>query len=78
MEAAERTLLNYARVYQQLYQRQPADLRVLDDEWVSVKGARMRVSELAYLTLQLQQEYHRGRDQRRNIILRLVQWLKQH
>lgn len=75
---AKQALLNYAQAYQQLYQRQPSDLRLLDEEWVVVNGARMRVSELAYITEQLQQEYYRGRDRRRSIVSRLVQWLKQH
>ncbi len=74
---ARQALLNYAQTYQQLYQRQPSDLRLLDEEWVIVNGARMRVSELIYLTEQLQQEYYQGQNQRRNIVLRLVQWLKQ-
>lgn len=72
----DKVMLNYAQAYQKLYNRMPKDLRLLDQEWVIVNGARMRVSELEYLTRQLLQEYNQTLGQKRTIISRLIQWLK--
>ncbi len=73
---AEEVVTYYAKAYQKLYNRTPRDLEVLNDDWVIVNGARMRVSELEYLTNQLQQEYARGIEERRSVIKRLVNWFK--
>lgn len=73
---AEKVMLHYTEAYQKLYKRTPKDLRALDNEWVVVNGARMRVSELEYLTKQLQQEYRQGLAQQRSIVSRLVNWFK--
>jgi hypothetical protein len=73
---SEKVMLHYAEAYQKLYKRTPKDLRVLDNDWVIVNGARMRVSELEYLTRQLQQEYHQGLSERRSMVTRLVKWFK--
>ncbi len=67
----------YAEAYQKLYRRMPKDLRALDNNWVVVNGARMRVSELEYLTKQLQQEYVQSLDERRGLVNRLLRWFKQ-
>jgi len=76
---SEKVISHYAEAYQQLYKRSPKDVRILGNGWVSVNGAKMRVSELEYLTIQLQQEYNQGRnlEQRRNIVNRLLKWFKQ-
>ncbi len=76
---SEKIISHYAAAYQQLYKRNPKDVRILGNGWVSVNGAKMRVSELEYLTVQLQQEYNQGRtlEQRRNIVNRLLKWFKQ-
>lgn len=76
--SAEKAMLHYSDAYQQLYNRRPKDLRALDDGWVIVNGARMRVSELEMLTTQLQHEYKRDIDQRRSIVNRLLKWFKQN
>ena len=76
MPSSEQVMMHYAEAYQKLYNRTPRDLRALDDDWVVVNGARMRVTELEYLTKQLQQEYRQGLDDRRSIVNRLVKWLK--
>ncbi len=73
---SEKVMTHYAEAYQKLYNRIPKDLRVIDQEWVIVNGARMRVAELEYLTRQLQQEYSQGLAQKRSVINRLVKWLK--
>ncbi len=73
---SEKIMRRYVEAYQKLYNRIPKDLRALDEEWVIVNGARMRVSELEYLTRQLQQEYDQSIDQRRSVVNRLVKWLK--
>ena len=74
---AERALTGYAEAYRKLYNRQPRDLRAVDNDWVIVNGARMRVNELEYLTRQLQQEYSQGQEQKKSMVLRLLKWFKQ-
>jgi hypothetical protein len=76
---SEKVISHYAEAYQQLYKRTPKDVRILGNGWVSVNGAKMRVSELEYLTIQLKQEYSQGQiiEQRRNIVNRLLKWFKQ-
>jgi len=69
---------HYTEAYQKLYQRTPRDLQILDHDWIIVNGARMRISELQYLTQQLQQEYKQGLEQRRGLVKRLVTWFKGH
>lgn len=73
----EKAMILYAEAYQKLYKRIPRDLRALDSNWVIVNGARMRVSELEYLTRQLQQEYAHSLAERRNLVHRLLKWFKQ-
>ncbi len=54
-----------------------AILRAVDNDWVIVNGARMRVNELEYLTRQLQQEYTQGLEKKKSMVLRLLNWFKQ-
>ncbi|MBC7809584.1 MAG: hypothetical protein H7175_00460 [Burkholderiales bacterium] len=74
--SAEQAALHYADAYQKLYKRPPRDLRILDDDWVMVYGARLRSSELQYLTLQLQSEYRPETTERRSVVMRLLKWFK--
>ena len=67
----------YSQAYQQLYRRTPNDLRMLDQGWVIVNGARMQVHELEFLTHQLQLEYDRERARQRGIVQRLMNWFRQ-
>jgi len=76
MSQAEKVVQHYTEAYQKLYQRTPRDLRILDQEWIVVNGARMRLTELEYLTNQLLQEYQQSIEERRGIINRLVKWFK--
>lgn len=76
MSNSEKAMLHYTDAYQKLYKRQPKDLRALDHEWVIVNGARMRVGELEYLTVQLQQEYKQGITEKRGMVNRLLSWFK--
>jgi hypothetical protein len=73
---SEKIMMHYADAYQKLYNRVPKDLRAVDNEWVIVNGARMRVTELEYLTKQLQSEYHQILEQKRGIVMRLLKWFK--
>lgn len=73
---AEKVMQNYVEAYHKLYNRTPSDLRALDHEWVIVNGARMRITELEYLTKQLQQEYSQMMLNRRNLVSRLINWFK--
>jgi hypothetical protein len=75
--SSEKAMIHYAEAYQKLYKRTPKDLRALDSNWVVVNGARIRVSELEYLTKQLQQEYMQSRAEQRSIVNRLLNWFKQ-
>ena len=76
MYDTEKVMHNYVEAYTKLYNRHPTDLRALDEEWVVVNGARMRVSELVYLTGQLQQEYRQAMNQKRNMVKRLISWFR--
>ena len=66
----------YAEAYEKLYNRRPRDLRVVDDDWVIVNGARMRIAELDHLTRQLQMEYKQTLTNKRNMIGKLIKWFK--
>jgi hypothetical protein len=78
MNGSEKAMVHYTDAYSKLYNRLPKDLRALDHEWVIVNGARMRVSELEYLTHQLQQEYKQGLTEKRSMVHRLLGWFKPH
>jgi len=71
----EKVMQNYVEAYQKLYKRVPTDLRAIDKDWVSVNGARMRITELEYLTRQLTMEY-KQLSEKKNIIGRLIKWMK--
>ena len=75
--SSEKAMMYYAEAYQKLYNRRPKDLRVVENGWVVVNGARMRVTELEHLTLQLQREFNQGNDQRRSVVTRLLKWFQQ-
>lgn len=75
--SSEKALMRYSEAYQRLYNRKPKDLRTLEQGWVIVNGARMRVTELEYLTAQLQTEYRQGLEQQRSIVHRLLKFFKQ-
>jgi hypothetical protein len=75
---AEQAMILYSNAYMKLYNRRPKDLRALDNGWVIVNGARMRVTELDYLTTQLVREYNQGLEQKRSIVNRLLNWFKQN
>lgn len=73
---SEKVLSHYVTAYQKLYNRIPKDLHAVDNDWVVVNGAKMRVTELENLTRQLQQEYAQGLEQKRSIVTRLLNWFK--
>lgn len=72
----DKILLAYSEAYQKLYQRKPRELRLIENDFVIVNGARMRVSDLEHLAIQLQREYARLHEQRRSIVNRLLTWFK--
>ncbi len=76
---SQQIITHYAQAYQQLYKRSPKELRVMDNGWVNVNGAKMRVSELEYLTQQLQKEYYSMNTsiERRSVVNRLLKWFTQ-
>jgi hypothetical protein len=71
----DQILQRYVTAYRQLYSRSPQDVRVLDKDWVIVNGARMRVTELEYLTMQMQREYQQMHTDRKTLVHRLIKWL---
>jgi hypothetical protein len=75
--SSEKVMMHYADAYQKLYNRRPKDLRALENGWVMVNGARMRVTELEHLTVQLQREFSQGLDQKRSVVTRLLKWFQQ-
>ncbi len=72
----EKVMMNYVEAYQKLYHRVPTDVRAIDQEWVIVNGARMRVVELEKLTSHIMQEYEQVVGAKRNVIGRLIKWFK--
>jgi len=72
----DQTMTRYLEVYQSLYRRTPSELRSLGDEWVVVNGARMTLLELQMLTEQLQRELNQVKAHKRNLLQKLVAWLK--
>jgi hypothetical protein len=75
---SEKILTHYTQAYQMLYKRSPKDVRMLGNGWVSVNGAKMRLTELEFLTNQLQLEYNQlVIAEKRGIVKRLLNWFKQ-
>lgn len=75
---SENILSHYTQAYQLLYKRTPKDIRILGNGWVSVNGAKMRLTEVEFLTTQLQLEYNQlVLAERRSIVKRLLNWFKQ-
>lgn len=77
---SQKIISQYAQAYEMLYKRAPRELRLLNNGWVSVNGARMRISELEYLTEQLEKEYSSQWqivDEKRSIVQKLLKWFKQ-
>jgi hypothetical protein len=64
----------YAIAYEELYQRQPSELREIDGDILVVNGVRMTVKELDVLTSQLKQEIAKAREAKRSIVKRLLKW----
>ena len=73
----DQVIAHYSEAYQKLYNRRPRDIQNLDNGWVVINGARMKITELEYLTGQLQQEINQDLLKRRNVVTRLLKWLKQ-
>lgn len=76
IQSTNTVMYRYAEAYQKLYNRRPRDLRAVDDNWVIVNGARMRLVELEHLTKQLQIEYKQSLNNRRNMLDKLIKWFK--
>ena len=73
----DKIIAHYSEAYQKLYNRRPRDIQNLDNGWVMVNGARMKISELEYLTGQLQQEINQDLLKKRSVVTRLLKWFKQ-
>ncbi len=74
----DRVITHYMTTYQKLYNREPREIRLLDDEWVIVNGARLRVIELVSLTERMQQEYEETVANKRSVVMKLLKWFKGH
>lgn len=74
--SVDRVISHYAAMYQKLYNREPREIRLLDDEWVIVNGARLRVIELVSLTERMQQEYEETIANKRSVVMKLLKWFK--
>lgn len=73
-QSADQLIVNYADAYERLYQRQPRELRRLEGDWVLVNGAQMRLSELVFLTEQIQLQLGEKTAERRSLVIRLLKW----
>lgn len=73
----EKTITHYTETYQKLYKREPRQIETLENGWLIVNQARMSVSELESLTLQLQREMFKETNQPPSPLLKLLKWLKQ-
>lgn len=69
-------LQRYEQVYRKLYMREPSEIRDLGKGWVLVNGARMQVGELERLTDQMVLEYRQATIQKRSVVTRLMEWLR--
>lgn len=76
IQSTNNVMYRYAEAYEKLYNRRPRDLRAVDDDWVIVNGARMRIAELDHLTTQLQMEYKQVLNNKKSIVGRLIKWFK--
>jgi hypothetical protein len=76
VQSVDKIVDGYVKAYQKLYQRSPTEVNILDQEWVVVNGARMRIGELEFLTGQLRQEYEQIAGSKRSVVSRLINWLK--
>lgn len=76
IQSTHTVMHRYSEAYEKLYNRRPRDLRALDENWVIVNGARMRLAELEHLTKQLQLEYKQSVINKRNLVGRLIKWFK--
>jgi hypothetical protein len=74
--SSDRVISHYRAMYQKLYNREPREIRLLDEEWVIVNGARLRVIELLSLTERMQQEYEQTIANKRNVVMKLLKWFK--
>ncbi len=72
----EKVIARYIEAYQQLYKRSPRELQIIDNDWIIVNGARLRIIELEHLTKQLEQEYSQVLADKRGLVMRLVKWFK--
>jgi len=76
IQSTNNVMHRYAEAYEKLYNRRPRDLRAVDDDWVIVNGARMRIAELEHLTNQLQMEYKQALSNKKSIVGKLIKWFK--
>ncbi|GAB1422474.1 hypothetical protein MASR2M15_27080 [Anaerolineales bacterium] len=68
-------LKNYVSAYRRLYNRTPHNIETIDHNWVMINGARMRLTDLEYLTEQLEFEYQNSmQTNRKSVINRLIKW----
>ena len=74
----QQSLTHFQQAYQQLYKKSPRDLIMLENDWVLVNGARIHVTQLDYMTQQLQTEYRQQLLQRRSVVNKLIGWLNKH
>lgn len=73
----QRVASRYLDLYRKVYNREPKDLRVLDNNFVVVNHVQLRLTDLETLCEQLEEEYRSLKRQKRNTITRLMQWLRQ-
>lgn len=71
-----RVVNQYTEAYRRLYKRSPSDIQTLDRDWIIVNGARMRISELEFLTHQLEKEYEQTIRAKKSVVSRLIKWFR--
>lgn len=73
----QRVVTKYLQLYKQLYNREPKDIRVIDEEFVIVNDTQIRLADLEMLTQQLEQEYQSIQNKHRSVVKRLINWFRQ-
>ena len=74
-QTATHIITQYKQAYEKLYHRVPQYLYALDENWVIVNGARMRVIDLQYVVHQLNEEFNQKQVKRQSVLHRLISWL---
>ena len=73
---AEQTLMCYTDAFYRVHRYVPDDIFAVDENWVFLNGVKIPVSEVAWLTNCLEQEYA-IQQMKRGVVVRLIEYFEQ-